>query len=129
MRTAAQFARFLGVGLLNTLFGYAVFAGLILAGVGPMPALVLTYAVGIVFNFFTTGRLVFRGSPGSFLRFVAAYAAIYAVNVGLFKVVEAAGAAPLAAQALCLPVVAVFSFLVFKLHVFRDTQSGRERAP
>lgn len=127
MRTAEQFIRFLAVGLLNTLFGYGVFAGLVLAGMPPMPALVLTYVVGITFNFFTTRRFVFqRSSRSSLLRFVAAYGVIYVFNVGLYRLVEAAGAGPLLAQALCLPVVAVFSFLLFKLHVFKDTDSRSE---
>ena len=117
--TAAQFGRFLAVGLLNTLFGYVVFAVLILAGVPPMPALVLTYVVGVTFNYFTTGRLVFRGRQGAFLRFVAAYVVIYLVNLALYRLAEELGAAPLLAQALCLPPVAVFSFLLFRLHVFR----------
>jgi glycosyltransferase involved in cell wall biosynthesis len=47
-----------------------------------------------------------------------AYVVIYFFNAGLFKLVEAAGAGPLLTQAPCLPVVAVFSFLVFKFPVF-----------
>jgi putative flippase GtrA len=126
-KTARQFLRFLAVGLLNTAFGYAVFAILIVAGVPPMPALVLTYVFGITFNFFTTGRLVFRTRRGGpFLRFVAAYVVIYLFNLGLYRLAEGAGASPLVAQALCLPVVAVFSFVIFKLHVFRDTSARGE---
>lgn len=119
-----QFLRFLAVGLLNTLFGYAVFAVQVLAGIAPMPALVGTYLAGVPFNYFTTGRFVFGRAPrsrASFLRFVAAYVVIYVFNAVLYRAVETAVAAPLAAQALCIPVVAVFSFLLFKLHVFTDT--------
>jgi putative flippase GtrA len=122
MSTRVQFAKFLVVGALNTLFGYSVFAGLVLAGLAPVPALVLTYVVGVMFNFMTTQRFVFSRSPrASFLRFVGAYVVIYFFNLAIFKLVEAAGAGPLLAQALCLPVVAVFSFLLFKFQVFRDT--------
>jgi len=127
MKTARQFARFLAVGLLNTAFGYAVFAVLVLAGMPPMPALVLTYVVGITFNFFTTGRLVFGSRRNSaFVRFVAAYGVIYLANLALYKLAESAGAPPLVAQALCLPPVAVFSFVIFKLHVFRDARARGE---
>jgi putative flippase GtrA len=84
-----------------------------------VPALLLTYVVGVLFNYVTTGRLVFTGARGSLVRFIAAYCVIYLFNVGLFKAVEALGAGPLLAQALCLPVVAVFSFLLFKFQVFR----------
>lgn len=121
MRSAAQFVRFLFVGALNTLFGYSVFAGLVLAGMPSMPALVLAYALGVPFNFFTTRRLVFsRAARASLLRFVAAYVVIYLFNLGLFRLAEAAGASALLAQALCLPAIALFSFLLFKFQVFKD---------
>jgi putative flippase GtrA len=120
VNTGIQFVKFLFVGLLNTLFGYAVFAALIYAGMPAMPALVLTYVTGVLFNFVTTGRLVFSRSRGTLARFIAAYVVIYFFNLALFKTVEAFGAGPLVAQALCLPVVAVFSFLLLKFQVFRD---------
>ena len=120
MKAGAQFVRFLFVGALNTLFGYAVFAGLILAGLSSTPALVITYVVGVLFNFVTTGRLVFGKNRGSLARFIGAYVVIYFFNLGLLKLAESAGAGPLLAQALCLPVVAVFSFLLFKFQVFRE---------
>jgi hypothetical protein len=91
---ARQFVRFLAVGLLNTAFGYAVFAVAILAGLGSMLSLVLAYVFGITFNFFTTGRFVFRDKRLSvFARFVAAYGVIYAFNVALFRLVEGFGRA------------------------------------
>lgn len=119
---AWQFLRFLVVGAVNTLFGYAVFAGLILAGVPPMPALVATYIVGVLFNFFTTRRFVFAapGHGAALARFVVAYVVIYFFNLALYTVFDHAGLSPLVAQALCVPVVAVFSFLLFKFQVFRD---------
>ena len=123
MSLSAQFLRFLVVGVVNTLFGYAVFAGLVLAGVAPLAALVVCYVVGVPFNYLTTGRFVFasaRRSAGSFIRFVAAYVMIYIFNAVLYRGVEAMVGAPLAAQALCIPLVAVFSFLLFKLHVVRE---------
>jgi putative flippase GtrA len=115
-----QFAKFLAVGLLNTAFGYTVFAALIYAGLPPTPALVATYGVGVPFNFVTTRRLVFARSHASLARFIAAYVVIYFFNLALFDALRAAGATPLAAQALSLPVVAVFSFLLFKFKVFRE---------
>ena len=124
MSVPRQFIRFLAVGVLNTVFGYSVFAALVLAGVGPMLALVLAYIVGVPFNYFTTARFVFAHAPRSrrsFLRFVGAYLVIYAFNAVLYRGVEMAVAAPLLAQALCIPAVAVFSFLLFRLHVFRET--------
>jgi putative flippase GtrA len=116
-----QFVRFLVVGLLNTLFGYSVFAGLILAGAPPPPALLISYMVGVLFNFVTTRRFVFNQSKcASLRRFIGAYMIIYLFNLGLYKLINLSGLAPLLTQALCLPVVAVFSFLLFKFQVFKD---------
>ena len=116
----SQFVRFLFVGALNTLFGYAVFAAQVLAGIPPGPALIGTYVVGVIFNYFTTGRLVFSGHDGTLARFILAYVVIYFFNWGLFTVVSWAVPNALVNQALCIPVVAVFSFLLFKRFVFRD---------
>ncbi|HYC36890.1 MAG TPA: GtrA family protein [Usitatibacter sp.] len=126
MRIGAQFVRFLFVGALNTVFGYGVYAAAVLLGWGATVGLVLAYVIGVPFNYFTTGRLVFGRARGSFLRFVAAYVVIYAFNAALLAGAQALGAGPLLAQAACLPVVAVFSFLLFKLHVFRNTAAGIE---
>ena len=121
MSTPRQFLRFLAVGLLNTAFGYGVFAGLILLGVPPIPALVVAYVLGVSFNFVTTRRLVFnRTGYGSLGRFILAYVVIYFFNLALYQLLATMGASPLLAQALCLPPVAVFSFLLFKFQVFRE---------
>ncbi len=121
VRTPAQFVRFLFVGALNTAFGYGVFVALVLSGVSSMAALVAAYVLGVPFNFVTTGRLVFgRSIAPSFARFVAAYVIVYLVNAGLFAALTAAGAGALAGQAICLPAVAVFSFFLFKQHVFKE---------
>lgn len=120
MTLSLQIFRFLGVGALNTLFGYSVFAILIFIQMKPTLALIFTYGVGVVFNFFTTRWFVFGNSKhASLLRFTIAYIVIYFFNLGLYKIAELAGASPLVAQAFCLPIVAVFSFLLFKFQVFR----------
>lgn len=125
-RGIPQFIRFLFVGALNTLIGYGIFAGLVLLGVAAVPALIATYVVGTLVNFFTTGRLVFNESRlSSLARFILAYVVIYFFNLGLFKLVAEAFPHPLVTQALCLPVVAVFSFLLFKLFVFGGPKAGR----
>jgi len=54
-----QFVGFLAVGVFNTAFSYAVFAALVWAGMAASIGLLLSTVTGIVFNFFTTGRLVF----------------------------------------------------------------------
>jgi len=54
-----KFARFLLVGVLNTIFGYFLYGTLILIGLDYKYAVLLVTILGVLFNFQTTGRLVF----------------------------------------------------------------------
>ena len=46
-----RFVKFLFVGGLNTLFGYVVFALLVLAGLEDQTALVIAYFIGVIWNY------------------------------------------------------------------------------
>src|SRR4051812_1092370 len=94
-----RFVRFLLVGMVNTAFGYGVFAVLLLAGLPSALALLLATVIGVVFNFFTTGRMVFESNDRRRLpRFVLAYVVTYSANLALLKLLEAGGVPSLAAQ-------------------------------
>lgn len=79
--------RFLGIGLVNTLFGYGVYAGLILVKLPTLFALFMATVAGIIFNYFSFGRVVFRVRGGwrVFAKFVIAYAMVYTVNAVLLS--------------------------------------------
>jgi putative flippase GtrA len=110
--------RFGLAGLLNTAFGYAVFAALIFAGAGPFLALTLATLGGVAFNFQTSRRLVFRAEGGR-VRFVAAYAAVLLLNWAALRLLRHAGLPSLQAQALLALPVAATSFAAQRLFVFR----------
>lgn len=117
----ARFVRFLFAGLLNTAFGYAIFAAGLRAGATPALALLVATVSGVFFNFFTTGRLVFGSSAVRRLpRFVLSYCVIYLINLALLTLLTRAGVSALAAQALSLPIVVVCSFLILRRFVFAD---------
>lgn len=116
-----QFVRFVLVGMLNTAFGYSVYAALVLIHVHYSAAAVLSTVAGVLFNFKTTGPLVF-GSRGNrrFFRFVAVYAVMLAINVtALWALHDRLGLGSLVSQALCLPPLVVMTFLMQKHLVFR----------
>src|SRR6516162_3637567 len=54
-----QFIRFVLVGCLNTTVGYGLFAACILLGLPSALALLIATIIGVLFNYFSTGRLVF----------------------------------------------------------------------
>jgi putative flippase GtrA len=114
-----QVLRFLAVGALNALFGYGLFALLIFLGVHYAAAVLLSTIAGVLFNFKTTGRLVFgSGDNRLLLRFVAVYAVVYAVNVLLLKALLAAGIGPYAGGALLILPMAALAFILMKRLVF-----------
>jgi len=119
--------RFIAVGLLNTAFGYAMFAVLIRLGVPAGPALVVATLLGIAFNFQTSRRLVFR-AHGRWLRFLAVYGFVLAVNWALLRAARAEGIGPLWAQAALVLPLAALSFLGQRLFVFNAPGGDQERA-
>lgn len=115
-----QVVRFLAVGVLNTAFGYVIFAAGILAGLSSGIALAIAMVIGVIFNFFTLGRLVFDSrDPTRLPRFVGVYVLTYMVNLGMLALWEKAGVGPLLAQLACLPVTVSLTFVLMRFLVFR----------
>ncbi|MDA8130603.1 MAG: GtrA family protein [Elusimicrobia bacterium] len=115
-----RFLRFLLVGALNTAFGYSVFALFIYAGLHYSLAAFLGTAVGVMFNFKSTGRIVFGNRDDRrIFRFVAVYGVVYLVNVLALKLLAAAGMNLYAAGAVLLLPLAALSFFLNKTLVFQ----------
>jgi len=112
--------RFLAVGILNTVVGYGLFAALYLALGSHRVAAVLAFVGGVLFNFFSTGRLVFESrSLRALVPFTAGYLVILGLNLVLLEVLVAFGVGALIAQAVSLPLVVVASYLINARIVFR----------
>ena len=116
-----RFIRFLFVGGINTLFGYGVFSLLILLKVYYPIALFLATVMGVVFNYFTIGRIVFRRKGREYiLRFVSVYAVVYFFNLGLLKLLNQVFYLNiLISQIICLFPVVLLNYFLQKRIVFR----------
>jgi putative flippase GtrA len=113
--------RFLLVGAINSLFGYAVFSAFALLGSGDWLAVLGSNVAGLAFNFFTHGGLVFRQLAWAHLpRFAASYLALLVTNVALLRWLEPAVGDKLLTQAILTAPLAVLSYLLMSLWVFRD---------
>ncbi len=118
--------RFVLTGGLNTAFGYACYAFLVLAGLPLWLAVAGSTVIGVVFNFYSYGGLVFSETSPRFLpRFIGFYAALGLVNYGLLRLLATLGLGPLVSQALLLPVMAGLAYLGMRNFVFvpRDRQA------
>jgi putative flippase GtrA len=125
----SQFVRFLLVGLINTAFGYAVFAGFILLGAPTAFALAGGVVLGVMFNFRTIGRLVFGNRDLRLLpRFVGVYALYFLVNLASLDGLATLGLRPLLAQLLLLPWLSAFNFVLMRRLVFAPALGSRRDA-
>lgn len=111
--------RFIAIGIVNTIFGYAVFMCLYLASRDHRVSIVGATIAGVIFNFFTTGRIVFKNSDNRLVyRFVAGYAVSLGTNVTLLEVLVRLGVGALVAQLICLPPVVMLTYFVNARLVF-----------
>lgn len=105
---------------MNTLFSFLVFEGL-LALFGHAPLCLLTsYILGALFNFVSTGRLVFGDHYApSLVRFFGGYAFVLAVNLAAQEAFRRAGIGAGWGQLVLLPFVAALSYAVNRRFIFR----------
>ena len=120
MKIDMLFIKFILVGILNTLFGYCAFALLIFVGIHYSLAVVISTIAGILFNFKTTGVLVFKNKDNRLIfKFVAVYAIICSLNILLLKIAKIFGLNLYFAGFVTTCIMAVLSFGLNKNWVFK----------
>jgi putative flippase GtrA len=90
-------------------------------GAGNAFSLLIANILGVIFNFHTFGKLVFRSHEyRRIVRFTLVYAAIYATNLALLELLNATGLESRLAQACLVVPVALASWVLNKHVVFRS---------
>jgi putative flippase GtrA len=115
--------RFLTAGILNTAFGYVIYAVLVFVGVPYLLALLMATVAGVIFNYFSFGRIVFDGHGNWFVfgKFVIAYAAIYGVNAVLLRTLTRDFLlSPYLGQVICIPLSVVLSWILMNYWVYKN---------
>lgn len=114
-----QLFRFLIVGGLNTVFGYCMYALFTFIGLHYALAVLLGQISGILFNFNTTGKIVFNNTEsGLIFRFTGVYMTTYIVNVLLLRLFAQVNYNMYFAGAILILPIAFLSFLLNKKFVF-----------
>lgn len=114
------FIRFLIVGSINTLFGYLIFVLFIYLNVHYTMAALLSTILGILFNFKTTGRLVFGNKDNMLIfKFFGVYTITYLINIAALRVFKLYKFDMYLAGFLLLPPTAVIAFTLNKKFVFK----------
>ncbi len=117
-----RFILFLFVGGINTLFGYGLYALMLFIGLHYALAALVATIGGVLFNFKTTGAIVFgNGNNALIFRFVAVYLVVYVVNTGVLKIFNHYAVSLYIAGAVMLLPMAVLAFLLQRKFVFTSS--------
>lgn len=114
--------KFLSAGILNTVFGYSLYAALLYIKTPYLIALFVATVSGVAFNYFSFGRMVFNGHGNWFVfrKFVIAYASIYAVNAALLGILTRYFLlSPYLGQIICIPISVLLSWLLMNYWVYK----------
>lgn len=115
----ASFPRFVAVGLLNAAFGYGAYSLLLWVGVHYSLAALGATVLGVLFNFKSTGVLVFSSHDNTLIfRFVGVYIVVYAAQVAALALLIALGLNAYVAGLLLLPGLALLSYFLLRSFVF-----------
>jgi len=107
------------VGGVNTAFGYGVFALFIWTGLHYTLAAFLTEICGILFNFKTTGTIVFGSKNNRLIfRFFGVYLSVYLLRIGLLRLFLIYGVGPLAAAAIIVLPLSLLAYVLQRRFVF-----------
>lgn len=116
-------ARFLFVGLINTIVGYSIYALLIFLNVPYLTALFGATLTGVVFNYFSIGLMVFKSQGGLtvFVKFFLAYGIVYFVNaIGLKVLIVYFQIGPYLGQFICVPISVILSWILMNYWVYKN---------
>ena len=121
-------ARFIVVGLLNTIVGYGIYGFLIFLDTPYLLALLIATILGVIFNYFSIGRLVFKSRGGSFLfvKFIASYVLVYSINaIALGVLVNHFHLNQYLGQLACIPLSVCISWFLMNYWVFKKEKNDR----
>lgn len=123
-----KFIRFVFVGGLNTAFGISVYCLMIWIGLSYVWATMISQVLGVLFNFMTTGRLVFENQDKRLIfKFILNYIFTYFVNVGINKASQLAfNCSAYTSGIIACLLTALISFFILSRFVYYKNQEHNE---
>lgn len=119
--------RFFLVSGLNTIFGYGLFALLIYVGLHYALVTFITTVITLLFNFKTTGLLVFKNNKnGLIFKFVGVSGIRYIVTVLFLAVFKNFGINEYIGQAILIVPLGFFGYFLNHFFVFNKTRLREE---
>lgn len=116
--SAARLWRYYQAGIVNTLFGYGVYAALLKLGLWMYAAQLIAHVLGVAFNYSSYSRHVFQDSRASKLRFVLSYGFNYLLSLASLAAAAQLIRSPYLAGAVAVIFVSLVNYFVLKNLVF-----------
>ncbi len=114
-----QIINFILVGIVNTIFGYSIYALFLTLGFNYIWAVLFATILGILFNFKTIGKYVFDSHKNNLIfKFFSVYAIVFIVNILIIKIFKTIGFDDYISGAFALIPSATVSFVLNKFYVF-----------
>ena len=110
--------RYYQAGIVNTAFGYGLYALLVAFGLNMYVAQIVAHLLGMAFNYFTYSRHAFDDSEVSKSRFILSYAVNYLLGLGALWAVSQAVASPYVAGFIAVAIVSLINYFILKHWVF-----------
>jgi len=111
------------IGILNTIFGLAVYSALVFLGLNLFVAQIIAQICGVTFNYFTYSRHVFSTYERSIWRFIGVYGVNYLIGLATLYAVHRFIASPYLAGFVSAGIVSVINYVLLKRLVFRKQRS------
>jgi putative flippase GtrA len=110
--------------MMNTVFGYSLFAFFIYLNVHYSMAVLLSTVLGVLFNFKSIGRLVFKNKNNALIyKFIGVYILTYLLNVAALRLFNTYHVNMYLAGALLLVPITLISFTLHNNVVFKERVS------
>jgi len=115
-----QIINFIIVGIVNTIFGYSIYALFIYFGFNYIISIFIATIVGVLFNFKTIGKFVFNSKNNNLLfKFLFVYLIVFIINILVIKFFKIYGFNNYLAGLFALLPASVSSFILNKYFVFK----------
>lgn len=119
--TQRQLWLFLLVGLFNTLFGYVCFAFFVFLGLHYTLAVAFATCAGVLFNFKTTGKIVFNNTRAILIfKFIGVYAFLYILNISAITLLKSFSTNYYLTGFFALIPITIIAFILNKFFVFTE---------
>lgn len=110
--------RYYQAGIVNTAFGYALYASFVAIGFNMYVAQITAHVIGVVFNYFTYSRYAFRDAQPSKSRFILSYVVNYLLGLATLATVAQFIRSPYLAGAVTMVSVSLANYFILKHFVF-----------